>query len=638
MNPNKEVGPFTVERELGSGSMGSVYLARYKNGQRVALKFLGAGVLSSTKAAERFEREAEILKQLKHPNIVRLFGHGKHQKMPYYAMEYVEGQTLAQILEQRGRLPWEEVVRLGRQLCAALQHAHEQGIIHRDVKPSNLMVLADGTLKLTDFGIAKDLDVTQLTSANCAVGTASYMSPEQCKGERNLSHKSDLYALGIVLYELLTGHKPFEAESIMDLFLLHVQGDFERPSRVVMDVPPWLDTLICQLLEKKPDRRPFDAAFVGAALEEIAEKVKAQKSAGVDALTGGMTMTGTRMTARTLTSEDKEAARTLAKSLGKGGKKKRKKPIYKRVWFQAASIILALLAIGGIIFLAAQPPNPDRLYKEAKRLMESGDPAKRELARRDAIAKYLQYHKKKMAGSEQLQQIQAWADEMDTEQRESTLLHRRKAGITPEGSSERTARRAIDQEENGDLNDAEATWQALEQYKTDTGEHDDRILALLAKKHLVDFAKVKTRLQELDRKVDEIQDNPDKKPNSESSEGFAIKALLYERYGDAALAARTWQRVKGDNDKESSDRIWLLLAARKEKEQNGNKPKQEEERAKRRELVKARLEAAKKLASDGKKLEAQRKLSELVELYGERNEVQDEVEQAKALLNELRRP
>src|SRR5437016_10089189 len=108
------------------------------------------------------------------------------------------------------------------------------------------MMLPDGTLKLTDFGIAKDLDVTALTSANCTVGTASYMSPEQCKGERNLSHKSDLYSLGIVLYELLTGRKPFEAESAMNMFLLHVQGKFERPSRVVMDIPPWLDTLVCQ--------------------------------------------------------------------------------------------------------------------------------------------------------------------------------------------------------------------------------------------------------------------------------------------------------------------------------------------------------------------------------------------------------
>ncbi len=363
MMPGKEVGPFVVERELGFGAIGAVFLARYKTGQLVALKFIGAGV-TNPKAFDRFEREAEILKQLKHPNIVRLFGHGKHQKLPYYAMEYIEGQTLAEVLQRRGKLPWEEVVALGKQLCAALQYAHELGIVHRDLKPSNLMVQPDGTLKLTDFGIAKDLDSTQLTSEQCTVGTASYMSPEQCKGDRSLTHRSDLYSLGVVLYEMLTGHKPFEADSAMQMFLNHVQGKFERPSREVMDIPPWLDTLVCQLLEKKPDKRPFDAAVVGGALDQVLEKVTAQQSAGVDALTGG-TMTGMRLATRTLAGEDREAARTLAHSLGK--KKKRKKPYYKRAWFQAIWISLGLVFIGGMIVLAVQPPSADSLYNQAER-------------------------------------------------------------------------------------------------------------------------------------------------------------------------------------------------------------------------------------------------------------------------------
>ena len=418
----KEVGPFVVDSELGSGSMGSVYLAHFKDkpNQRVALKFVGiAGTDANQKALERFEREGDILKQLKHPNIVRIIGFGRHRKKyPYFAMEYVEGRTLSQILEQRGRLPWEEVVALGKQLCAALQHAHEHGIIHRDLKPSNLMVLPNGMLKLTDFGIAKDLDVTELTGTNCTVGTASYMSPEQCKGERNLTHKSDLYSLGVVLYQLLTGQKPFDADNVMDMFLLHVQGKFERPSRLVMDIPPWLDTLICQLLEKKTEKRPFDAAVVKNALDQVLEKVTAQQSAGVDALTGA-TATGARMSTRTLAAEDKAAARTLAQSLGKG-KKKRKKPFFKRLWVQAVGIVLVMAGVIGIIYLGVQPPNPDRLHREAKRLMESGDPAKRKLAREDAIAKYLKYYRKRMDGTDQLKEMEAWADQVDTEQRERT--------------------------------------------------------------------------------------------------------------------------------------------------------------------------------------------------------------------------
>ena len=281
----------------------------------MALKFLSASLGANPQSLARFEREAEILKQLKHPNIVRLFGHGKYQKTPYYAMEFIEGETLERVLARRDRLPWDEIVVLGQQLCAALQHAHEQGIVHRDLKPSNLMVLSNGTLKLTDFGIAKDLDETQLTSANCTVGTASYMSPEQCRGERNLTHKSDLYSLGVVLYELVTGRKPFQADNAMEMFLQHVQGTFERPSRRVLDVPVWLDTLICQLLEKKPEKRPIDAAMVASALGRVAEKVVAQQSAGVDAV---RTRVADRLSVSPApATEDKAAARTLMNSMGK---------------------------------------------------------------------------------------------------------------------------------------------------------------------------------------------------------------------------------------------------------------------------------------------------------------------------------
>src|SRR6266851_496008 len=272
MRVGQRVGPFEVEKQLGGGAMGSVYRARYcKTGQKVALKVMLVGLGGNETALARFEREAEVLKQLSHRNIVRFYVASRFEGAPYYAMEYIQGESLDQVLKRRGRLTWEEVVDLGRQICAALQHAHEQGIVHRDLKPSNLMLTADGTLKLTDFGIAKDLDVTQLTAANCTVGTASYMSPEQCRGERNLTHKSDLYSFGVVLYEFLTGQRPFLAETTMDMFLAHVNGTFERPSRLVLDIPIWLDTLVCQLMEKDPDKRPLNAAMVADSLNRVLE-------------------------------------------------------------------------------------------------------------------------------------------------------------------------------------------------------------------------------------------------------------------------------------------------------------------------------------------------------------------------------
>src|ERR1051326_4138237 len=214
MQVGQRVGPFDVEKQVGFGAMGAVYLARYrKNGKRVAIKVMHPGMGTNETAMARFEREGEVLKQLNHPNIVQFYAASQFEGSPYYAMEFIEGETLSDVFERRGRLPWEEVVEFGKQICAALKHAHDQGIVHRDIKPSNLMVARDGSSKLTDFGIAKDLDVTQLTAANCTVGTAAYMSPEQCRGERDLTFKSDLYSLGVMLYELVTGQKPLDRKS-----------------------------------------------------------------------------------------------------------------------------------------------------------------------------------------------------------------------------------------------------------------------------------------------------------------------------------------------------------------------------------------------------------------------------------------
>ena len=362
MQPGQRVGPFEIEKQLGSGAMGAVYLARYrKTGQHVAIKVMLAGMAGNTTALARFEREAEVLKQLSHRNIVKFYIASHFEGSPYYAMEFIEGEPLDLTLERKGRFTWEEMVEVGKQICAALKHAHDQGIVHRDLKPSNLMTTADGTLKLTDFGIAKDLDVTQLTAANCTVGTASYMSPEQCKGERNLTHKSDLYSLGVVLYELLTGQKPFKAETTMDMFLAHVQGKFERPSRIVLDIPVWLDNLVCQLLEKLPEHRPFDATMVAGSLDQVAEKMVAQRSAGVDAAAARYVDKTTHRTSVLKTRDDKTAARSLLGGI-RGIQRKQKQRIERNYgWLKAGAILIALIGLGFVFYQVMKPPAADLL-------------------------------------------------------------------------------------------------------------------------------------------------------------------------------------------------------------------------------------------------------------------------------------
>ncbi|MFO0815360.1 MAG: serine/threonine-protein kinase [Gemmatales bacterium] len=362
------IGPFKVEKELGSGAMGTVYRATFSKDdgkvRRVAIKVIAPGLGDNERIQARFEREADILKQLKHPNIVRLLATGKTQGRPFYAMEYIEGHALDHYLATKGRVHWEKVIELGKQICASLQHAHDHGIIHRDLKPSNLMVDRNGTLKLTDFGIAKDSDMSGLTSANSTVGTAAYMSPEQCRGERDLTPKSDLYALGIVFYELLTGRKPFTAENAMDMFIQHVSGTFERPARLVMDIPPWLDTLVCQLMEKKPEHRPADARTVSQALDEVKQRVESHKSLGAE-LAGKVSRKG----------EGKD--RQLAEEIVAGKKiKKRKEKArieLRKTLISAAGISALLIGVIFAIVFAMRGPSAEAMYATAMKTVEKFD-------------------------------------------------------------------------------------------------------------------------------------------------------------------------------------------------------------------------------------------------------------------------
>src|SRR5262249_26478371 len=222
----------------------------------------------------------DVLRKLDHPGIVRLLEHGVYEGRPFYAMEYVEGPSYEALLTSRGRLPWPEVLDLALQVCLALKHAHDRGVIHRDLKPSNLLrgaPAADpggagrfGTVKLTDFGIAWVFAGEHLTVTGAVVGTAEYLSPEQAAGKPP-TKRSDLYSLGGVLYTLLTGRTPFEGE-VVDLLHKHRYGQFEKPSRLVPDLPHELEESVCELLEKEPEARPGDAAVLHRRLDSLRRK------------------------------------------------------------------------------------------------------------------------------------------------------------------------------------------------------------------------------------------------------------------------------------------------------------------------------------------------------------------------------
>ncbi len=267
------IWPFELTEKIGEGGMGVVYRARYVvNDRPVAVKLLPPDVTDETLLG-RFEREVEILKTLRHPNIVLCFGGVCENKRRFYAMELVEGGTLDDLLRKRGRLPWELVVEYARQMCAALAYAHERGVIHRDIKPGNFLIKGDGQIKLSDFGLATLIAGRKITAAGRTAGTYEYMAPEQITG-KELSPKTDLYALGVVIYELITGKPPFEGATPAEVLHAHLKAPVPRVAARMPDCPSSLDALVAALMAKAPEDRPDGAAAVAEMLRAISPSIR----------------------------------------------------------------------------------------------------------------------------------------------------------------------------------------------------------------------------------------------------------------------------------------------------------------------------------------------------------------------------
>ncbi|MBI1310538.1 protein kinase [bacterium] len=272
----KQIGPWAIERRIGAGGMGTVYLGTHsETGQVAAVKVLSAGLSRDPGVAERFRREAATLRRLSGPHIVSPFDDGEDQKLEqlYIAMEFVEGQTLADLLRERRRLSWHEAIDIALQVCVALKAAHVAGVIHRDLKPSNLLIGTDGIVKLTDFGVAQVFAERRLTVTGGVIGTAEYMSPEQAEGRR-CTKQSDLYSLGAVLYVMLTGRPPFTGKTPFDILRLHQTGRFDRPGLYAPETPRLLEDIVCQLMEKDPAKRFQDAHVVSLRLREVVRRVE----------------------------------------------------------------------------------------------------------------------------------------------------------------------------------------------------------------------------------------------------------------------------------------------------------------------------------------------------------------------------
>lgn len=264
----EQIGPWIIEKKIGAGGMGSVYLGIHEETRdKAAVKVLPASLAREEGFIARFAREIESMKQLENPHIVKFIDSGVEDETYFYAMEYVAGDTLTNVLLKEKRLPWEKVVEYAIQICSALKAAHDTGIVHRDLKPSNLLIDKDDIIKLTDFGVAQVFAAGKLTVTGGIIGTAEYMSPEQAQGTR-ASKKSDLYSLGAVMYVMICGRPPFSGKTTLEVIQKHKFGQFDRPNMYAPEIPLWLNEVICQLLEKEPDKRFPDAYVLSRRLQE----------------------------------------------------------------------------------------------------------------------------------------------------------------------------------------------------------------------------------------------------------------------------------------------------------------------------------------------------------------------------------
>jgi serine/threonine-protein kinase len=329
-------GTYEISAEVGSGGMATVYLAKdIKHDRQVAIKVLRPE-LAAALGPDRFPREIRIVAQLSHPHVLPLHDSGETAGFLYYVMPYVDGESLRAKIERDGQLPVHDAVRILREVADALAYAHEHGVMHRDIKPDNVMLSGRHALVM-DFGVAKAVSKAagdKLTTVGVAVGTPTYMSPEQATGEEHIDQRSDIYSLGVLGYELLTGEPPFAGKSAQAILSAHVLEKPKLVSEIRPAISPVLAELLGRCLEKNPADRPQSA-------EEVLDELEALSTPS-----GGITPTTTRpmraTKAKTPSSESSSGARRALVGV-------------------AIALALALGGFGAWAALGNQEPGPERM-------------------------------------------------------------------------------------------------------------------------------------------------------------------------------------------------------------------------------------------------------------------------------------
>jgi eukaryotic-like serine/threonine-protein kinase len=348
---------YKVLTRIGSGGMADVFCAHDEQlGRKVALKLLHARFAQDAEFVERFRREASAAAGLQHPNVVGVYDRGEWDGTYYIAMEYLPGRSLKELIQQEAPLDPVRAIDLTVQILKAARFAHRRGIVHRDLKPHNVLVDDEDRVKVTDFGIAR-AGASDMTETGSIMGTAQYLSPEQAQGHA-VAETSDLYAIGVILFELLTGHVPFDAESAVTVALKHVSEPPPPPSAFDPAVPPELETIVLWALEKDAARRPQDADAFIAALEEARDLVVAREAPGrrttsfAPAVAPVPFPAGPGVAGAQGTDALPPAPVPFPGAAGNGGAPRRRRRVPWWAWLLSA---LALALVAGGIYLLVRP-------------------------------------------------------------------------------------------------------------------------------------------------------------------------------------------------------------------------------------------------------------------------------------------
>lgn len=537
-------GRYRLDRQIGQGGFAQVFLGADLLLQRyVAIKILNPDLIEQAGEHDflpRFMTEARAAAALNHPHILTVHDYGQADHLAYLVMPYIDGGTLHDRLRARQPLDVAVVGKYLRQVASALDYAHQRRLVHRDIKPQNMLLRADDDyLFLTDFGIVKVLSAASSQTRTGIMGTVAYMAPEQIRGAPPVSHRTDLYTLGCVMFEMLTGKLPFTCDSTAQMLYHHLGEPPPRVSSLVMDCPVWLDHLVNQLLEKDPLKRPHDASAVAQALREVQEKVAAGAGMAAHAASGGPSALTTLEG-----KQDKTEVRKLIK--GKKKKKGKKTPFYERAWFLAACLLLTI----GLGAWLLRPASESKLFAQIETMMANNEAVHRYKARELCQELLERFPQGEHAG-----QARQFLDSMDMEKAERRLADDLKHGRKPATEGARLFAEAWNFEQFGDRVTALEKYQGMVDLLPDDG--NERPFVNLARRQIAALTG-KTDLSADRAAFLEARLNDADKLNEEGKivEARSLWSSIVTLYGDnrelLPLVKRAQQRL-ADDDAEAKE-------------------------------------------------------------------------------------